>query len=477
MGDVDTPTRSGATPELHPAILRQIGDQGRPLADFDAPTDLSGFPDVRKSFLPFEGLANLVLRGVDFNLDMGRWYGPLFVGSMGPNEALYSYDVELNQLILRNSERGYSAPLGWWKIFGNLEPSMQGLDGLLGVDFEVHRDFRRWFQPGFTNAAMTSYMGMARERFLPAIDSWIADGEVRFKPAIRRLLAGVANKIFLGRDDAKTTEVYDTGMRRFWSKLLAVVPDARYSPVQRRAIRAWRRMVDELRDSLPQRRRTGGDDLFSRLVTADDRPDWVDDDVLVRSYVGLMSAAFDTTAHGMASMGYLLATHPDWQERLREEAMAVDEPLEFAQLGKLVWADRAWKETLRMYPVAQGAPRRCMRDFVWKGRTIPAGTLVVCMLAAPMRDPERWTHAHAFEPDRFGPERAEDKSNRAAYSPFGAGAHVCIGARLSTLESVSFWHGMLRRCRFELAKPYVARHTYTPLGSVSGDVRLKVSRL
>jgi len=39
------------------------------------------------------------------------------------------------------------------------------------------------------------------------------------------------------------------------------------------------------------------------------------------------------------------------------------------------------------------------------------------------------------------------------------------------------WHAMLTRCRFRLAGSHDERHIFTPLGTVSGDVRLVLERV
>lgn len=61
--------------------------------------------------------------------------------------------------------------------------------------------------------------------------------------------------------------------------------------------------------------------------------------------------------------------------------------------------------------------------------------------------------------------------------PFGAGAHSCVGAQLSALEAKAFWHTLLGKARFRLARPYEARHEFKPLGSVSGNVELSVEEV
>jgi cytochrome P450 len=180
-----------------------------------------------------------------------------------------------------------------------------------------------------------------------------------------------------------------------------------------------------------------------------------------------VSRAWDTSSRAIA-----------WQQKLRDSA-AAEAPGKLThdgvrQLDTLEWA---WKETLRLYPVAADIPRRALRDTQLGPYQIPAGTLVLALIGAVLNDPAIWKEPGRFDPMRFSPERAEDKKVKGAYLPFGGGPHACIGAQLSALEAKTFWHIMLSRCRFELAKPYRAVHTLTPLGMVSGDVALKLSRV
>jgi cytochrome P450 len=187
-----------------------------------------------------------------------------------------------------------------------------------------------------------------------------------------------------------------------------------------------------------------------------------------------MAAAFDTTSATVTSMAYALATHPEWQDKLAAEARALPERIGTDELKKLELCDRAWRETLRRYPVAANLPRRPLRDVELAGHRIPAGAMVLVMTSPLHLDPEVWTNPTEFDPDRFSPERAEDKRRRGSYLPFGNGAHACIGAQLSTMEAKAFWFSFLRRARIRLARSYKARHQFRPVGTVSGDVDLIV---
>jgi hypothetical protein len=45
------------------------------------------------------------------------------------------------------------------------------------------------------------------------------------------------------------------------------------------------------------------------------------------------------------------------------------------------------------------------------------------------------------------------------------------------MEMKAFWHRLLRSCRFRLTRDYEARHTFTPMGIVSGPVALTLEAL
>ena len=45
-------------------------------------------------------------------------------------------------------------------------------------------------------------------------------------------------------------------------------------------------------------------------------------------------------------------------------------------------------------------------------------------------NPDIYTNPHAFDPDRFSPERAEDKKGKYAYTGWGVGLHPCLGMKV-----------------------------------------------
>jgi cytochrome P450 len=474
-----TSTPALATPpvssvEVAPFIAQHVGDPGRPHASLPPVTDLAHLPGKLGLVAGLRNLRRTMHRGVDHMREQIDRYGKVYRHSLGPFPIVWIADPELLFEISRNDSRAWSTALGWRLLFDGIDPTRPYVDSPGGVDFEAHKDIRRLLQPGFNAASLAGYVQSTVEVVTPVIEGWLAAGRVSFKTAARRLFATIANRVFLGVSDPDETARLDRAMADFWKGPLAISKRAWLSPTWRRACRGYASLRDSLRAQVAERRASERTDLFSRVCRTAREIEWVDDDALVSCYLGVMAAAFDTTSLAVTSMAYALATHPEWQDRLHDEARVLPDPIGSEDVKKLELCDRVWRETLRRYPVAGSLPRRPLRDVEVAGHRIPAGAMVLVHIAALHHDPEVWTSPSTFDPDRFAPERAEDRRRRGAYMPFGAGAHSCIGAQLSTMEAKAFWATFVRRARIRLARPYTARHEITPLGCVSGDVELIV---
>ena len=468
-----TPSPTSSSVEVAPEIAAIIGDPGRPHAGLPPVKAIGHLPGKSGIIAGLRNLRGFTSRGVEYLAELATRHGPVFRYPVGPIPVVWVADADMISAMTRNEDRVWSTALAWRMFFEGIDPTRTYNDSPGTLDFEPHKDIRRLLQMGFSGAAMTGYIEATFDVVTPAVTSWLAAGRVSFKSASRRMFATIADRVFLGVTDPVETEALDRAMAEFWKASLALVKNG-WSPTWRRATKSYATLRDRLRAEAPARRASDRGDLFSRVCRAAPEIGWVDDDALVSAYLGLMAAAFDTTSVAVTSMAYLLATHPEWQDRLADEALATPERITADELKKLELCDRAWRETLRRYPVAPDLPRRPLRDVELGGHRIPAGAAVLALTSVLHFDPAVWTAPQTFDPDRFSPERAEDRKRRGTYLPFGAGAHACIGAQLSTMEAKAFWHGLLRRARIRLARPYVARHTLSPLGGVSGDVELIV---
>jgi cytochrome P450 len=112
--------------------------------------------------------------------------------------------------------------------------------------------------------------------------------------------------------------------------------------------------------------------------------------------------------------------------------------------------DKVFREALRLVPPVPFIPRMATKGFRWKGFDIPAGTSISLNPGVTMLSPQLFRNPTKFDPDRFSAERAEDRSHRFAWTPFGGGAHKCIGMHFATMQVKLFVATLLRQRRIIL---------------------------
>lgn len=474
--EVNEPQESGKAGKVAAFILEKVGDAARPLRGMATDADLSHLPGEAGVLAAVRNTVGWMRHGKEHILAQHRKYGPLYKTGFAAYKLVCVSEPD-HVLSIAKDDHTWSAALAWLTFFEGIDPKINAakVDSPLYLEFGPHRDARKYLQPAFGHSATAGYFDAAYDMFEKAVDGWVNDGQVSFKAAVRSLLLEVSTRIFLGRDDAAAR--FEAALIDYWEGPLALMRNG-LSPTWRRSIRGHEELCELLRSRIEARRASGGDDLFSRLCAKTQDSETLDDDGLVRLVIGVMAAAFATTASGLASMAYLLAKHPEWQEKMRQEALAVNRGrLSYDESKQLEVSSRVWKETMRLYPIAPYCARRALHDTQLGEWKIPAGTFVLGLIAAVLQDASIWTDPQRFDPDRFTEERAEDKRHKAAFLPFGTGPHTCTGMHLANAEAKAFWHIMLTKCRFRLAKDYDARHTYSPAGIVSGDVKLLIERL
>ncbi|MDP9003050.1 MAG: cytochrome P450 [Myxococcota bacterium] len=459
-----------------PAILAVIQSARTPIGvprRADAPKSLPGVEGV---WWAIHGLFGVLRRGVAYSVENGlERFGEVYRAPFIGNSVVAIWDADEIHKILKNEDHAWSTAMGWHALmFEGLDPRSGNIGALLTLDFDDHRVARKLVQPAFTLNAIKGYLAVAERRFDRAVPAWIERRRVSFKSEIRALLASVAGEIFTGIQDSAKIAALDRALSDFWHGMMAITRNPWLSTTFRRSRRGFETLRTSFLELVPERRKQGGDDLFSLMCRVEDR-DGLTDEAVVRVFLTVMFGAFDTTSAAMTSMAYLLAKHPEWQERLRDEAQRIPPGgLDVSTMKSMRTLEWVWKETMRLMPVSSFVPRWALREVEVCGHALRAGTLVAPMAGAIGRHPKWWKEPLKFDPERFSPERAEDQQHPGISNPFGAGAHACVGMQLANLEMKAFWHKFLGACRFSLEKDYEARHTHTPMGTVSGKVSLRL---
>jgi cytochrome P450 len=469
---VSSPVRS---PAVDPRIMAIIKDAGAPAAVPPQVIPSRSLPGTSSLLGALRVAYGMVRRGAAYGERMNARFGDVFRSRLGPLHIVLVSDPEEIAKIARNEGGVWSTAMGWDAMLEGIDDVPGNGGALLQLDFDAHRAARRLVQPAFTTRAIKGYVELAQRGIDLGVADWVSGGRVDFKPDVRALLATIANQIFTGIEDPAQIAHIDRSMAQVWRGLQTLLKDPRLSRAFRDGRRGFGALVGLFEQLVPERRARPGSDLFSQLCQSEEAGS---DMAIARVFLAIMLAAYDTTAFGVTSMAYLLAKHPEWQARLRQEALSVRQgPLEWADLQALEQLEWAWKETLRLMPVTTYLPRRALREVEVRGHRLAAGTFVGALIGPTGRDARYWRDPLRFDPERFSPARAEDKSQPGVYMPFGGGAHACIGMQLAGIEAKLLFHALLTRCRFELETDYDAEHTYTPLGAVSGKVALRLTPL
>jgi len=181
---------------------------------------------------------------------------------------------------------------------------------------------------------------------------------------------------------------------------------------------------------------TAPDDLATKIMTT---PDPLTDRCfapgeMVDQVATFFLAGHETSASALAWALWLLAAAPEWQDRVAEEAQALDPARpDFTAASRLPAARAVFREAMRLYPPVPAYVREAARPECFRGRNVPKGAQIVISPWHLHRHERLWDNPHAFDPARWETE-AGRASARAAYIPFSAGQRVCPGAGFAMLE-------------------------------------------
>lgn len=219
-------------------------------------------------------------------------------------------------------------------------------------------------------------------------------------------------------------------------------------------LRRARRDLDLIIDRIVAEYREGFSDhtcLLGLLLAEDDtgNSSWIRDELATMIMSGLepMSDALTWTS-------YLLALHPDINDKLFQEVDAVIDQQGHLPADKMMtprYTEAVIKEALRLYPPAWMTGRIVTQDCMLGGYHIPADVTLAVSQWVTHRDPRFYA-----KPDEFCPERWLETGFSAAlphyaYFPFGGGMRKCPGNHLTMVQISTVIALFVHQFTFKLA--------------------------
>ncbi|XP_024543137.1 cytochrome P450 734A1 [Selaginella moellendorffii] len=212
-----------------------------------------------------------------------------------------------------------------------------------------------------------------------------------------------------------------------------------------------KQLNDLVRKQVRERRKktTEGNnvDFIGKLL---DNPD-VREDVIVAELKTLYATGFISLAPLLSFTMLMLALHPSWQEKARQE---VDHVLDGGFVSPKD-IEMILRETLRLYPTMPLITRLCIKDTMVGDVSIPKGLGVSVNVVALHHDPDLWgDDVNEFNPSRFKNGTATAAKHPMAFMPFAYGVRTCIGRAFSEVQCKVIIANIFQRFEVKLSPNY-----------------------
>jgi cytochrome P450 len=393
-----------------------------------------------------------------FLLDMTRRYGDIVHMHLGPVHTYVITHPDLIREVLITKGKSFRKWERQKRVFRKIDG-----DGLINSEGDFWLRQRRLIQKAFHQRRLARYAEIMVELTRRRLDRWTAGAAMNLDQEMSQLALEITGQTLFGvdlRDQAGwLSETAESLREAFIREFLAFVPLPDWLPLpSKRRLRRAIQTLDTFITGLIRDRRASGEDkgdLLSMLLLAvDDQGDGtgMTDRQARDEAVTLFNAGHDSTSAALAWTGYFLARFPEVQERLREEVAAVlgGRAVTLEDLPRLAFASSVVKESLRIYPPTPVLiNREAVTEVEVGGYRLPRGSLVILSPYVTQRDPRWFPEPERFDPDRFGPGRAEQIPDYA-YFPFGAGPHVCVGNTFAMMEITLVVATLVQRFHVEL---------------------------
>lgn len=323
----------------------------------------------------------------------------------------------------------YGRPPGLDEVFG---------DGLVVLEGEFWQEQRKLVQPAFFRDRIAEYAELIVNHAQTKVDSWDDGGVYTIGDEMDELVTEILAKTVFGSTldyDESNVRQYRDWITGKFEPINSQIPTAIPTPGNRRFKRGQQNLR-EVAEEVIERERDADDttsSVASMLVSAqaDDSVE-LSDETLRDHLITLLIGGTDTTGLALTYAWYLLSKNPAVERKFHDEIDEVvgDSPPSMDTLLELDYTEKVVKETLRMYPPANGLSRRPKEDVEIGGYEIPEGSQLLLTPRVSHYDERFFEDPHTFRPDRWSKDLERDLHD-FAYFPFGGGPARCVGERMA----------------------------------------------
>ena len=302
-------------------------------------------------------------------------------------------------------------------------------NGLIVSEGELWKRQRRMIQPAFHRETLNSLVDIARCANATLLKSWELAAQtaapVNVTLDISRMVLEVVIGSLFGDDRAQVTPYFSILSENTTRGL--------------EFAQSFRSLGRVIQETIDQRRRQErkAPDILGLLMEARDplSGQGMPNRQLLNEVMTLIVAGHETTALTLNWVWYLLALHPEAEQKLAMELGDVG-PEDYSAvetLFRFTYTRQAIEEALRLYPPVWLMTRRALQNDQLGDYFVPSGTEIYIPNYFIQRHPDLWHEPDCFDPDRFGTEQSSSR-HRLAILPFSAGPRNCIGETFARIE-------------------------------------------
>ncbi|MEB3280729.1 MAG: cytochrome P450 [Lyngbya sp.] len=422
--------------------------------------------------LPLIGETISFLRDRDFATKRHQKYGSVFKTNIFGRPTIMMIGTEANQFIFSNEKKYFES--SW-------PPSttaLLGADSLTIQTGDIHKSRRKLLAQAFQPRALAGYVPTMENMTRRYLQNWEQQKTFAWYPQLRKYTFDVACKLFVGDETASETEMgewFET-----WCGGLFTIPLRLPGTKFNRALNCRKKLLNKIETIIRQRQQQAepGEDALGLLLQAKDEDgNSLSVEELKDQILQLLFAGHETLTSSITAFCLLLAQHPDVLEkaRLEQKQIQLTEPLTFEHLKSMPYLDQVLKEVLRFVPPVGGAFRQVIETCEFKGYTLQKGWTVLYQIGKTHYDSSIYNEPEKFDPDRFYPEKTEEKPY--GYVPFGGGMRECLGKEFAKLEMKILALMLLREYEWELLPNQNLEMTVSPTPHPKDGLLVNFKRL
>jgi cytochrome P450 family 710 subfamily A protein len=411
------------------------------------------------------GIFEMVLNPYTF-WDQQENYGSLSWNSLFGRFFVFSRDTETSIKIFKNN-----SPDALRIVLHPNAVRLLGEGNIAFMQGEKHKELRKRLLPLFTKKALGLYVRLQEKAIREHFDKWIKmKGPIEMRPLVRDLNVETSQTVFVGPylDEDQRKEFANN--YRMMNEGFLAFPISLPGTTLWKAIRARKNVVATLaecarRSKLRMAEKKGEPECLldfwmqntvQEIKEAKEAglpapPHSTDYEIACTTLDFLFASQDASTASLTWTCALCLTDHPEILTRVRAEQHKLrpnGEAITPELLAQMTYTNQVMLEILRYRPPATLVPHVALQDFeLSENYKVPKGSFVI---------PSVWGACHQgfsnpfeYDPDRWSPERGEEKKHGKNFLVFGSGPHYCMGKQYALNHLMTFLAIMSTSCEMK----------------------------